>query len=105
MIRSRDAAAECVDRRFDRRVAGGDADALDAFVGLHADQDLVGARHDEVADPVRAAGVGRAQDVDFEFSDFHIIENNCLPLNCTVKRHHCVGRNPCRAARQREHYE
>ena len=67
-----DPGLERLDRRFDRRIAGGDANAFEAFVGKHAHQDFIGLGHDEVADPVRAqAFVRRAQDVNFEFGDFH----------------------------------
>src|SRR5262249_11068780 len=77
-----DAGAERVDRGLDRRVAGGDADALDAPAGGHAYQDLVRARHDEMADPVRAAFVGRAQDVYLKLRDPH----GCPPRSREINR-------------------
>src|SRR5947208_4863215 len=66
-----DAAAKGVDRRLDGRVAGGEADALDAFVGLHPHQDLARLRYGEMTYPVRPPGIGGAQDVNLELGNLH----------------------------------
>src|SRR5437667_254056 len=66
-----DAAAKGVDRRLDGRVAGGEADALDAFVGLHPHQDLARLRYGEMTYPVRPPGIGCAQDVSLELGNLH----------------------------------
>src|SRR5437762_7378304 len=66
-----DAAAKGVDRRLDGRIAGGEADALDAFVGLHPHQDLARLRYGEMTYPVRPPGIGCAQDVSLELDDLH----------------------------------
>ena len=67
-----DAALESGDRGLDRRVARRDADPLEPLVGLQAHENLVGARHDEMADPMGPVGLRRAQDVDLQVSDLHI---------------------------------
>ena len=87
-----DTAAQTLDDRSDGPIAGGKPDALDAFVGTHPHQQLVGARHDEVTDPVRAPGVGRAQDVALELSDLHVLVSSAATVS---KR-----RQSCRAARR-----
>src|SRR2546430_13975164 len=66
-----DAAAKSVDRRLDGRVAGGEADALDAFVSLHPHQDLARLRYGEMTYPVRPPGIGCAQDVSLELGNLH----------------------------------
>src|SRR2546430_17404888 len=48
-----------------------EADALDAFVGLHPYQDLARPGDGEMAHPVRAPGIGGAQDVSLQLGDLH----------------------------------
>jgi hypothetical protein len=74
-----EAAFQRMDRRLDRGVARGDADALDAFVGMQAHEDLVRLRHDEMAHPVRPPVVRRAQHVRFQSRDFHGGGKHILP--------------------------
>ena len=68
-----DTRVDRVDHRFHGAVTGGKTKPADSFIGLKADQQLVGPRHDKVTDPVWSAVFWCLQYGCFDFAYTHII--------------------------------